>query len=413
MAYSDIALPGKKKNPDGTNADGTTDQNAAQPSAAFQAGQATRNAVTGGVGALGDAMSALGRTVTAPARAVSSPVIGAASDFASGLIPPGTSLPSLSMPAAAATPAPAQAPRSAPTIARPNFSDTTAGATTTPQSALSQSGRPLGIGQMVDGVATFSDGGGIPDPRAPRTMTDAQLGIGQQNVGGISAPAAVPSIATPPQQATYDPSSDIAQAGLNRQSDIASILTGDPRSVAGTAARAARIEANSYASRIGNRSNRARTIGDPNAALAPLIAGADANANAEAGGALAKAKEGSDTNRFNIGQLGELQREQLRNQTYLQVANTRGDAMRDVADTRANAPKINGPLEHAHAMIYKARLDAGDSPEDAQAAADAYRPPGSAPAQPTAPSTPKNGEVRNGYRFKGGDPADKNSWEKV
>jgi hypothetical protein len=32
---------------------------------------------------------------------------------------------------------------------------------------------------------------------------------------------------------------------------------------------------------------------------------------------------------------------------------------------------------------------------------------------PAAPAGPRPGEVRNGYRFKGGNPADRNSWEKV
>ena len=33
--------------------------------------------------------------------------------------------------------------------------------------------------------------------------------------------------------------------------------------------------------------------------------------------------------------------------------------------------------------------------------------------QSTASGAPKVGEIRKGYRFKGGNPADKNSWEKV
>ncbi|MDX9742058.1 MAG: hypothetical protein RBT81_12925 [Gammaproteobacteria bacterium] len=37
----------------------------------------------------------------------------------------------------------------------------------------------------------------------------------------------------------------------------------------------------------------------------------------------------------------------------------------------------------------------------------------SGPAGPAAPAAPRRGEVRNGYRFKGGNPADQASWEKV
>lgn len=39
--------------------------------------------------------------------------------------------------------------------------------------------------------------------------------------------------------------------------------------------------------------------------------------------------------------------------------------------------------------------------------------PGGAPAAAAPSGVPKAGEVRKGYRFKGGNPADKNNWEKV
>ena len=38
---------------------------------------------------------------------------------------------------------------------------------------------------------------------------------------------------------------------------------------------------------------------------------------------------------------------------------------------------------------------------------------GGAAGQPAATQPPAQGQVIDGYRFKGGNPADKNSWEKV
>jgi hypothetical protein len=74
--------------------------------------------------------------------------------------------------AAAATPnAVANSP--SPVLTRaPLFGDVRSGAAATPNSAESASGRPLGIGQMVGGVATFSDGS---IPGTPKTISDNQM----------------------------------------------------------------------------------------------------------------------------------------------------------------------------------------------------------------------------------------------
>lgn len=136
-----------------------------------------------------------------------------------------------------------------PRLASPAANDPTAGAT-------SITGRPLGYGQNVNGVPTFSDGSGTGS--VPRTMTDQQItdlgkrvntisdanfvnpGVGTNGVtpelGSVQLTRPVAS-----DSSTYDPAADVADARRSAVSDLASIAGEDPRSALGRAARNLRI----------------------------------------------------------------------------------------------------------------------------------------------------------------------------
>jgi hypothetical protein len=187
--------------------------------------------------------------------------------------------------APAASAAPQMSGPVAPTVARPRLAAppgllaraagaaTAIGAGTTSAAqgasrpaAVSQGGRQLPYGQMVNGVPTFSDGSGIG--RIPRTMTDQQIGAlaggaAQAPALARAAPAAIPAAApggvarpTPggsavagadaaptlfrPQRPAL-PQQPAGPSALELQryaaSDMASIASGDVRSPLGAAAR--------------------------------------------------------------------------------------------------------------------------------------------------------------------------------
>lgn len=215
----------------------------ADPSSAYLAGQAVNAAGQRVVNTVQDLAAAPVRTGIAAARGVS--------DFVTGLGTPGAPPTPVDTtigppkPAGIATPPPIK-----PAVTTPADSG-----------ATSISGRPLGYGANVNGVRTFSDGtGGIP-----ATIADTQVGvlankvnradagigggIGTEANGGtldLSAGAITP---TGRPAAAVDPIARAqainATAEQNAASDIASIANRDPRSVLGSAARNAAVDARS------------------------------------------------------------------------------------------------------------------------------------------------------------------------
>lgn len=72
--------------------------------------------------------------------------------------------------------------------------------------------------------------------------------------------------------------------------------------------------------------------------------------------------------------------------------------------------------EHEAAAKFKrASADASEARADLSRRTDPNRPRSSSTGgrKPAAPKPPKPGEVIDGYKFKGGNPADKKNWEKV
>ncbi len=137
--------------------------------------------------------------------------------------------------------------------------------TVAPATAVSQNGTPIGVGQNINGVQTFSDGSGSGPGAVPRTMTDQQIadvGKGINTIpdanfvrpapgvaasiatgGAVTPEVGAPNLARPDAAVTgtFDPSANVADAERGARSDLASILNEDPRSALGIAARNARI----------------------------------------------------------------------------------------------------------------------------------------------------------------------------
>lgn len=79
-------------------------------------------------------------------------------------------------------------------------------------------------------------------------------------------------------------------------------------------------------------------------------------------------------------------------------------------------PKMSGPQSDSDVKLYKQMAGQIGDPtipvETRQAAIDTIRKINERYAG-VAPSGPPIGQIEGGYRFKGGDPADRNAWEKV
>lgn len=148
------------------------------------------------------------------------------------------------------------------------FKDVNAGSTATAVPATSLAGRPLGYGSTINGVRTFNDGsfGG------PQTVADTQVGVLANRVGRADAgigggigtaanngatldvsPGAITPTGTQPQGGPLLAAQNAnATAQQNVASDIASIANRDPRSVLGSAARNAAVDANSVGGKRGD-----------------------------------------------------------------------------------------------------------------------------------------------------------------
>jgi len=111
---------------------------------------------------------------------------------------------------------------------------------------------------------------------------------------------------------------------------------------------------------------------------------------------------------------------QLRNNQWYPVTGEEAKRLTPLEKT-ATAIDTKAMKDAAEVLREQARLGKGDSKKAVQATKDyqsasnalfqASQPAATAPQ--TTSGTPQAGEVRRGYRFKGGNPADKSNWEKV
>lgn len=224
-----------------------------------------------------------------------------------------------SSPTVGATAAPAVSiapPPSAPVVADPRLSPAANSAATTASAApgaSSVSGRPLGYGQNINGVATFSDGSGTSG--IPRTVSDTQIADLGKRVNtisdanfvnpGIGTNGVTPELGSVPvtrpgsgSAADYDPLADIQAAQNSARSNVASIINEDPRSALGRAARNARI---SLADIKGNRTSRYGTGLSPyQEAIGGLIQGANQESTDATQTALAHLRDQGETARTGI-----------------------------------------------------------------------------------------------------------------
>ena len=197
---------------------------------------------------------------------------------------------------------------------------------------VSASGHPLGYGQVINGVPTFSDGSGTG--AIPRTMSDDQIKSLGNNVNTIPDanfvnPGAGTNGVTPvlgslnrtfasndPRVAADNAEIDREQAERNAKSDVASILNEDPRSSMGIAARNARI---SLANIKGNRTGRYTNGQSPyESAIQDLIGTATAPITGATGAATRSNSYATDA----LNQEGENTRQGMRND----AENTRSSA---------------------------------------------------------------------------------------
>ncbi|HSX21493.1 MAG TPA: hypothetical protein VLE97_01810 [Gaiellaceae bacterium] len=173
---------------------------------------------------------------------------------------------------------------------------------------VSATGRALGYGRTVNGVASF-DNTDIAALNKVNTLSRADPGIG----GGIGTaanggvtPELGSGIGAPARAiAGRDVGAAARAANANAQaasaSDIASIASRDPRSVLGSAARNAEVEANSVG---GKRGNAALAN-----ALTSLYGGATAPVDIAAKQGTVETQNAGETERENIQQQGGIARE--------------------------------------------------------------------------------------------------------
>lgn len=289
--------------------------------------------------------------------------------------------------------------------------------------------------KLPDGSYAFSNVKGQPGYLDSKSIADLGNRVNTIPAANFTAPGVgtQTGVATTPP-AGFGQSNDVgfnmdptAVAQRTAQSNIASIFNKDPRSAFGIAARNAQVDLGDI------KSPRSRSgAGGPTPyqqAISDLVGRANADVTETASqqndreknatslalenqrGQNEMAKEGARS----IAELNKPEYQTDANGNLVRVSGTNAQTVNREGNPLAVQSKINGPLEKIHGEIYNRAIASGMSPEDAQAAADAYRPPGKGAqaTQPKQPAVPKNGEVRNGYRFKGGNPADKNNWEKV
>ena len=99
--------------------------------------------------------------------------------------------------------------------------------------------------------------------------------------------------------------------------------------------------------------------------------------------------------------------QQIRNATGLSARQM--DSNVELRNTLDSLSDVSQGYEAATSIIEDLRKKYGRGSEPASRGAAGGQPA----AAPGAPAPPRVGEVRQGYRFQGGDPADRNSWKKV
>jgi hypothetical protein len=288
-------------------------------------------------------------------------------------------------------------------------------------SAVSQSGRRLGYGKMIGGVATFSDGSnGLPGGvgSVPRTMSDQQIADLGKRVNTISdqnfvapAPGTAASAATggvtpalgalplPQQSGGYDPVAAMNNAEADREaaqrgaaSDLASILNKDPRSMVGVAARNVSLDFNHN----GGRGRGGARGGYGGYGLAPYnqilsqviaqtgipVGGAEAAANRATQFADTNVRENAATQRAVQGDqfrlAGELQKPEYQQDAdgnLVRVTGTNAEPVTTGGKPLSVMGKINASEEKIYGEAYKNALAQGaDDPADAaQKAVLGYR----------------------------------------
>lgn len=242
----------------------------------------------------------------------------------------------------------------------------------------------LPFGQIgKDGSLVLSDGRGIAG--LPKTVSNDQLqSLANTNVVPSDAfrNPGMGTLGTPVSQnqgvmaaalnrgiAYYDPSA----AARDYQSDVASIINKDPRSLSGTAAW------NAYADSVWDRNTGNGAQGRANYlnGIGSLQGAAKGTFDAQNQAGNENTRDQTSYANEGLRSIASLSGVDLRGRYGEDVAQTKAgasnfaanqkaDATRYAADVRANAPKVDGPTEAAYSRAYQSALKRGRNPDQAR-----------------------------------------------
>ncbi len=311
------------------------------------------------------------------------------------------------------------------------------------------------IGQAV--AASNATGASVSSIDLPPVVTTAQAAPVQTNPtdqrlaeGTQATPPGGPSTAAPPRAASAEPDVRAIEeraSAINAQSrDIARQLdaygpggggaggASGLSSAPGGSASADRFNRESLADSqrqmaagrgIGNMPLRGREAAAFQASASRALTEADQTA---AGERIATARNIGEFNRATLrdttdrrGQDIGLLTQSSAQRNARDIADAQGKTARDVATIGAD-----GRIEAAANRVSATKFTPIQLPDEVGADGISTRKMGTAllnnqtgeivyptGGQPARPTAPKSGEVKNGYRFKGGDPSKAESWEKV